>query len=303
MKGKMFIAALIMFGSIQTLFAYNAALEIAINSREILVTANYTIAENDLKIEMPARSRILGLTILSGSGIENSQVNQTTFITKTPESGESQFVLKYSISINNVDFYMTDWLPKLPSGGQISVKINKPEGYTVFFAPYTTRTQDEYTLTPSDNPVLICGRYTTECITNAGSIFEIYFRNKSGLPITNIAAIYRAYESLFYSMNKERTVFVMLPNLIDTTIKTSNSIFIMLQNTMPFEIKRAISSLWFGKASTANKDAFLSLTDYYRRLVSDTGALYEGRCHYDSRAVAQLLPAAYPDRFYNACSD
>jgi hypothetical protein len=252
-------------------FGYQAKIDVAIQNKELIITIAYDITNDQIKIIVPARARLISLASPPFANIQFYKNDNIYQISDVKKKYNGKITLKYGLVITAQDFIIQDWLPVLNEPGEISANLVSPVGYKYLVIPYQQQTSGGFSFSAMDNPILICGKFTYQQKSSAGINYELYSTSAIPIPIERISDYYNAYQTLLGALPQKNLILIQSASLNNLVSIVKNNIFVVLNNAMTDEIRRALAGIWFKGLLKWSDDYCFAFTDLYQRLIDDEG--------------------------------
>lgn len=271
-----------------TLYGGTAKVNIMTTIRELKINVIYTLNSNSIKLTLPRRARLTALTSAKTSVVRTFNNENMIYIDNTVSDYGGSLTLSYTLAITDSEFYKEDWLAGINEPCDTSVTMTVPVGYKGMVLPYLKREQSGYVISPESKPFLICGKFKTETLSGQGTSLEINYQNRLVQSPSSIISILKGYEKLLGALDKTDIIIITLGSLPSTFITADKSVFFLLNNTSPDEIKRVFSLYWLKKNPNLTQDMLSAYADFYKRALDDSGSVQS-----EISALVPVPPAGY----------
>jgi hypothetical protein len=252
-------------------FGYQAKIDVAVQNKELIVTITYDIENNDIKIIVPTRARLISLSSPPFANIQFYKNDNVYQISDVKKKYNGKITLKYGLVVSAQDFILQDWLPILNESGDLIATLVSPAGYKYLVIPYQKQTSGGFAFDSMDNPILVCGKFTYQQKSSAGINYELYSTSAIPIPIERISDYYNSYQILLGGLPQKNLILVQSASLNNLVSLAKDNIFVVLNNAMTDEIRRALAGIWFKGVLKWNDDYCFAFTDLYQRLIDDSG--------------------------------
>lgn len=277
MKKPFVIELLLLLFTAGSLFAYDVSFDVNIYNREVQVLARYRFAETSVKIDLPAKARLLTVASPNATNVTFTRNvnagNNAVYIDKVQSVYKGSIDVLYALSVTGSDFVLSDWLPNLPLTMTCSAHFPVMTGYEAFPFPYRSQTSAGFLINPGDKPVIVFGKYSHQSLSQNGRNYAIYYPVQLNTPLNQAATIFEKLESLLTRLPQTNIVFVTLPTENKRTVFLNDHLFVVFNRGFADEVRKTLANVWFGGALKLPEDYAFAFSDLYARLLDDTGSL------------------------------
>jgi hypothetical protein len=254
--------------------AYTAKVAVQVTTREINISIQYVLDAkygDKYKIELPARNRLTSITYQNRGLADYSRTADTIWLAAISNTNDNRIQLAYSLPVRDIDFVLTNWLPRLSEDGSLTATIIAPDKYRAAVIPFETNDGGSFTFSQEDWPIIFCGKYNALSETVGDTKVDVLYPFKAGFSAQDAAAAYRAFQDLVFPLAQKNLYLIQLSDLPNLVRFSSSTVFVTMNAASPEELRRTLAAVWFRGSLRLPDDASWALVDLYRRLIGENG--------------------------------
>lgn len=277
---------------LNTLYSYTALATVQTHPRELKIQIDYrieTVKGMKMKLDLPVRSRLIYIQSSTHGALEMFRNGNSVTIENLDKASNAAVTVLYTMPVGEGDFFLENWLVKTSLEGSVTVTYSVPDGFKCLVIPYEKKDLNGYVVSDRENPTLVCARFNRDELDSEGKKLEMFYQFKSGVRTAEVLAMFRQYEKLLFPVPQKNIFLIHGSSMRDTVRFTGDNLFIVVNNTSPDSVKRALLSAWTRGMLRQNSDTAFALGDLYRRLLDDNGGM---------AADDAVLVAVPPRKYY-----